>query len=135
LVGTPQGGTATTLATQAVTITVTAPQAPVETVDLGVTVSDGGASRIMAGEALAYTIAYTNSGTGAATGVTLRETVPAHTTFNAGASSAGWTCANGGAAGAECTLNLDTVGTGGTGTRIFAVQVANALAADVKQLT
>ncbi len=44
-----------------------------------------------AGDTITYTLSYVNTGDGAATGVWITETVPANTTFNATASSAGWT--------------------------------------------
>ena len=59
--------------------------------DLTVVKSDGGAS-VAPGGTVVYTLFYDNNGNQGATGVVLTETVPANTTFNAGASSAGWTC-------------------------------------------
>jgi uncharacterized repeat protein (TIGR01451 family) len=94
-------------------------------VDLRVSKSDGGLGRVMAGDVITWTLAYTSSGTQAAQNVTLREVVPAHTTFHAAASSAGWSCADGAAAGSACTLSLGTVPTQTSDARVFAVQVTN----------
>ncbi len=59
--------------------------------DLTLTKTDGGVT-VDAGGTVAYTLGYTNAGNQGATGVVLTETVPANTTFNAGASTAGWSC-------------------------------------------
>lgn len=59
--------------------------------ELSVTKNDGGATTIPGGT-VAYTLNYANNGNQGATGVTLSETVPANATFNAGASTAGWSC-------------------------------------------
>jgi uncharacterized repeat protein (TIGR01451 family) len=58
--------------------------------DLRVTVSDGVPSATPGGT-LRYTLSYANAGSRGATGVSLTETLPAGTTFNAAASTAGWT--------------------------------------------
>jgi len=46
-----------------------------------------------------YTLSYQNTGNIALTGITLNEQVPANTTFRTTGSTAGWSCANGAAAG------------------------------------
>jgi uncharacterized repeat protein (TIGR01451 family) len=74
---------------------------------------------------IVYTLTYTNAGDQAATGIVLTETVPANSTFNAGASSAGWTCTPDGSAGSVCTLSSGSLAGGGAqSTRLFAVTVA-----------
>jgi uncharacterized repeat protein (TIGR01451 family) len=88
------------------------------------------------GDVLSYTLAYTNTGNIDATGVTITETVPANTAFQAGSSTAGWGCANGAAAGTLCPLAIGTVtGSGGSGRVAFAVTVANPLPANVTSIT
>lgn len=52
---------------------------------------DDGGITATAGTTITYMLHYTNTGDGDAMGVWMTETVPAHTTFNATASSAGWT--------------------------------------------
>jgi CSLREA domain-containing protein/uncharacterized repeat protein (TIGR01451 family) len=95
--------------------------------------SDGGAT-VTPGGTVAYTLTYSNSGEGA-TGVVLTETVPAQTTFNAGASTAGWVCLPNNTAGSTCTLSIGSVSNGGNGSATFAVTVANPVAAGVTQIS
>ena len=103
--------------------------------DMGLTKSDGGAS-VAPGGTVAYTLAYTNSGEQGATGVVLTDTVPANSTFNAGASTAGWSCTPNNNAGSTCTLAIGAVsGSGGNGSATFAVAVVNPVAAGVAQLS
>src|SRR5205085_1606907 len=101
---------------------------------VGVTKSDGGATTTPGGT-VAYTITATNTGNQDASAVTLNETVPANTTFNAGASTAGWVCAPNNNAGSTCTLNIGAVaGGGGTGSATFAVDVVNPVPAGTIQI-
>ncbi|MEZ5145347.1 MAG: SdrD B-like domain-containing protein [Acidimicrobiales bacterium] len=102
--------------------------------NMAVTKSDSGAT-VAPGGTVTYAIGYANNGAGNATGVTLTETVPANSTFNAGASSAGWSCANGAPAGTTCTLAIGAVAAGGSGTRNFAVTAVNPVPAGVSQLS
>jgi len=57
--------------------------------DLAVDKDDGGVTAT-AGDVLTYTIAFSNTGTVAASGVVITETLPANTTFNSGESNPGW---------------------------------------------
>jgi uncharacterized repeat protein (TIGR01451 family) len=102
--------------------------------DLSLTKTDGGAS-VAPGGTVAYTLTSTNSGGQAATGVVLTETVPANTTFNAGASTAGWVCAPDNNAGSTCTLAAGTVAGGGSQAATYAVTVVNPVAAGVSQIS
>src|SRR6185369_367811 len=102
--------------------------------DLSLAKSDGGAS-VAPGGTVAYTLTYANSGLVGATGVVLTETVPANAAFNAGASTAGWSCVPNNNAGSVCTLALGTVGASGGSTATFAVTVANPLPAGVSQIS
>ncbi len=104
------------------------------TPDLSLTKSDGGAS-VAPGGTVAYTLTYANGGTAGATGVVLTETVPANTTFNAGASTAGWVCTPNNNAGSSCTLAIGAVGTGGGSAATFAVTAVNPLPAGVTQIS
>ena len=63
------------------------------------------------------------------TNLVLTETLPANTSFNAAASSAGWSCA-----GATCTLNVGNLVAGATRTAIFAVAVDTPLPAGTTQI-
>ena len=93
--------------------------------DLSLTKSDGGAS-VIPGGTVAYTLSYANNGNQNATGAVLNETVPANTTFNAGASTAGWSCVPNNNAGSTCTLSIGALNGGGTGgSATFGVTAAN----------
>jgi uncharacterized repeat protein (TIGR01451 family) len=120
---------------QLVTATGCINVASASNVDLTLTKSDGGAS-VAPGGTVAYTLTYGNSGTASSTGVVLTETVPANTTFNAGASTAGWVCTPNNNAGSTCTLAIGTVA-GGAGplTATFAVTASNPLPAGVTQIS
>ncbi len=112
---------------------VTVCYAPLLPPDLSITKSDGGASAAPGGT-VAYTLTAANGGGQAATGVVLTETVPANTTFNAGASTAGWSCAPNNNAGSTCTLAVGSLAVGGSQTATYAVTVVNPVAAGVTQI-
>jgi uncharacterized repeat protein (TIGR01451 family) len=102
--------------------------------DLSLTKSDGGAS-VAPGGTASYTLTYANTGGQAATGTVLTETVPANTTFNSGASTAGWSCTPNNNAGSTCTLAVASVpAASGPLTATFAVTVVNPVAAGVTQI-
>ncbi len=102
-------------------------------VDLQITKDDGGVT-VNAGDTVPYTLAYTNAGNSVASGVVITETVPANTTFNAGASTPGWSCADGSPAGTTCTLALGALDPADSGSVVFAVTVDNPLPAGVTQI-
>ncbi len=102
-------------------------------VDLRITKDDGGITST-AGGMVAYTLNYTNAGNSVATGVVITETVPANTTFNAGASTPGWSCADGSPAGTTCTLTVGTLNPADSGSVVFAVTVNNPLPSGVTQI-
>ena len=95
--------------------------------DAGVTATPGGT--------LIYTLSYSNVGNYVASGVTITETVPLHTRFNAGASTAGWSCANGAASGTTCTFAIGRVERAMGGLLSFAVTVDAPAAAGVDALS
>jgi len=80
-------------------------------------------SSVAAGATLVYTLSYSNVGGTTATSVMITETVPAPTTFNAAASTSGWSCPNGSPPATVCTFNVPAVPPGGNGTALFAVTV------------
>jgi len=84
---------------------------------------------IAPGEILSYTLTYQNAGNQAATGVTIHETVPAHTTFVGPADA--WSCPAGAAAGATCTHAVGTLGGGASGTVVFQAQVNDPIGSGV----
>jgi large repetitive protein len=103
--------------------------------DLQLTKSDGGVTATPGGT-VAYTLNYSNSGNQGATGVVLTETVPTNTTFNAGASTAGWGCLPDNTAGSTCTLTVGALAGGGSSnSATFAVTVINPVPAGVTQIS
>lgn len=94
--------------------------------DLEIIKSDGGTQAEL-GRTIRYTLTYRNSGSSAATGVVVTETVPTYTTFDALASTDGWSCAHGAAAGTLCTFSLPNVNAGTSGTITFVVRVLDTL--------
>jgi len=102
--------------------------------DLSLTKDDGGATAAP-GATVSYLLTYSNIGSWQSDGVVITDTVPANTTFNLGASSGGWSCANGAPAGSVCTLSIGTVLTSTGGTRTFAVTINNPLPSGVTTIT
>ena len=87
-------------------------------------IKDDGGVTVAPGDTIVYTLEFDNLGNADATGVVLTDTVPADTTFNAGASTPGWVCVPDGNAGSICTLAVGAVaGAGGGGAVDFAVDV------------
>lgn len=103
--------------------------------DLTLSKDDGGAT-VVPGDTIAYTLSYANNGDQDAGSALLRETVPASTTFDGGASTPGWACLPDGSAGSTCTLALGTLaGGGGSGMATFAVAVVNPVPSGLTQIT
>jgi len=72
------------------------------------------------GEQIVMTYSYTNSGTGAAVGVQIPETVPEGMYFVPEASAEGWTCVNNAVeAGTVCIYSIDRIEAGETATNQF----------------
>jgi uncharacterized repeat protein (TIGR01451 family) len=107
---------------------------PIQGLDLRLSNTDGGGA-VSAGGTISYTLGYSNVGTIDATGVVLTETVPSNTTFNPGASTAGWARVPDNSAGSSCTLSLGALNMGITGSSFFAVTVDNPLPAGVTQVS
>ncbi|MEM1206754.1 MAG: hypothetical protein AAGN66_26200, partial [Acidobacteriota bacterium] len=74
------------------------------------------------GDVLPFVLSYRNAAAGTATGVRLVEHVPDGTTFDAGASTTGWSC-DAVAAGSRCELSLGVVSSLVSGQATFAVRV------------
>ena len=92
---------------------------------LSITKDDGGA-RVWPGEVINYALSYQNTGNVTLYNVTLSDTIPANTTFNAGLSAAGWVCDGG-----NCTLNVGTVQPLTGGNVAFAVTVNDGTTNDI----
>lgn len=102
---------------------------------LGLTKTDGDTVAVPGG-VVSYLLGYINTGNQDAGSAELSDTVPAGTTFNAGASTAGWACAPDNSAGSVCTLALgDLAGNGGSGMATFAVTVVNPVPAGFDQVS
>lgn len=101
--------------------------------DLSISKDDGGATTTPGGS-ISYTLNYQNTGNQDATGVSIIETVPENSTFDALNSSAGWSCIPDGAAGSTCTLLIGDLAAGVNGTSVFAVVVDNPLPAGVDEI-
>jgi uncharacterized repeat protein (TIGR01451 family) len=101
--------------------------------DLVIGKDDGGISAAP-GDTVSYQLTYANAGTRGATGVEIADTVPVFSTFDAGASSAGWTCAHGAPAGTECRFALGTLQPGDGAAIVFAVRVDPVLPPGAQQL-
>jgi len=103
--------------------------------DLQITKDDGGISA-QPGDTVAYNLTYANIGNQNATGVQITDTVPADSSFYAGASAAGWACVPDNSAGSVCTLSAgNLIGEGGSSSVTFAVTVDNPLAAGVTEIS
>jgi len=103
---------------------------PLTVPDLQLVKDDGGVS-VQAGETVVYTLTFANIG-GDATGVVVEDTVPTNTTFDAAASTGGWSCADGDPAGTVCTIAVGSVaGPSGGGLVTFAAKVDRPIAPGV----
>ena len=98
--------------------------------DLQVFKSDGGASAD-AGDVVVYTLTLSNAGNQHASGVTLSDNVPPHTTFDASSSSAGWSCGGG-----LCSLSVGDV-LAGAAAQVYTIafQIDSPLAAGVTEIS
>lgn len=104
-------------------------------INLSISKSDGNAGATLS-QNITYTLTYANIGNKGATGVVINETVPANTTFNAGASTAGWTCLPNNNAGSACTFNVGALAGGGAGGSVtFVVTVSNSVPGGTTQIS
>ena len=129
--GTPPTATPTETATvtptptETPTVTATPTATPTRTpVPPILHISKTSSSVVAPGATLVYTLKYSNVGGTTATSVVITETVPAHTTFNAAASTSGWSCP-GSPPATVCTLSVSDLAQGGTQSVLFAVTVDN----------
>jgi uncharacterized repeat protein (TIGR01451 family) len=94
--------------------------------DLGVEKTLDSASDPRPGGLLVWEVAVSNTGNQAASGLALREQVPAHTTFAPASSDPGWSC-EAPTAGSACTLDVGTLAAGSTFAATFAVVIDRTL--------
>ena len=76
------------------------------------------------GNVLRYTIKIFNTGNQDASPVTVTDTVPANSVFDAANSTAGWSCAPDNSAGSVCTFPAGTLATGDHATVVFAADLS-----------
>jgi uncharacterized repeat protein (TIGR01451 family) len=82
-----------------------------------------GGGAVLPNAVLAFTLTVSNTGNQDLGAAIVSETVPALSSFDAGASDARWSCAAA-SAGSSCTLNLASVPAGSSQTVVFAVDAA-----------
>jgi uncharacterized repeat protein (TIGR01451 family) len=103
--------------------------------DISVDKSDSVAS-VVPGGTVVYSMQVTNNGNQESGPVTVTETVPANTTFNAGASTGGWSCLDGDPAATVCTYALGSLlGGFSTGAFDFAVTVVDPVPAGADEIS
>lgn len=90
--------------------------------------SDGSA-RVEPGQTVVYVLTYENQGNQAATGVLLREEIPAHTAFVANLSSRDWACTE-----EQCTYSVGELAGGAGGEVAFAVRIDPLLPPNITQV-
>jgi len=98
---------------------------PVPSVGLTKSVSPTTAPQLIPGADLVYTIAFGNTGTGAAALFVVTDPIPANTTVVSLTGSAGWTCTT---APAPPACTIATLGTGATANFTFLVTVNTGVA-------
>ncbi|MEO5559289.1 MAG: kelch repeat-containing protein [Dokdonella sp.] len=104
-----------------------------EPADLALTMSDGDVS-VAPNGSVAYSLAYTVTGSAGAPNATITETVPAGTTFQAATSTAGWVCAPDANAGSTCEFPLGALADGANGSVVFSVDVTYPVAPGVTEI-
>jgi len=108
---------------------------PVDAVpDLGIVKDDGGAVGVPGGIVI-YTLQYQNAGDQDATGVVVRDTIPAETVFDAAASTPGWSCSPDNGPGSECTLDVGTLASGASASVDFALRLDDPLPAGLSVIS
>lgn len=115
-------------------------------IDVGLTI-DSQTKEVIPGKPLTYTLTYSNQGSLLARGLVITETVPANTTFDANASTQGWSCPDASPAGTVCTFMIpdpvidppplvrSSIGLQQQGNLTFVVHVAAPLPAGVAQVS
>ena len=101
---------------------------------LALTKDDGGISTTP-GSTVVYALGASNTGNADALVTVLSDSVPANTTFASGASSAGWSCADGAPSGSLCTFNLGTFEGGSMTVVNFAVAVIASVPAGTTEIS
>ena len=101
--------------------------------DLSLT-KDDGFTAVTAGDTPVYSIGIENTGTHDAQNITVSDTVPTGTVFDAAGGTAGWSCSDGDPAGTACTYDIASLAAGADTSLSFAVRVDNPIAAGITQI-
>ena len=124
----PTGGRDASGATASDTLTLTFP-------DLRIVKAEAAAEPFAPGSVIVYNLVVDNIGSGPSGPITITETVPLNTTFNAANSTPTWSCADGSPAGTTCTYTLAALApTDAPVTVQFAVRVNTPFPAGVSQV-
>lgn len=124
----PTGGRDASGATASDTLTLTFP-------DLRIVKTEAAAEPFAPGSVIVYNLVVDNIGSGPSGPITITETVPLNTTFNAANSTPTWSCADGSPAGTTCTYTLAALApTDAPVTVQFAVRVNTPFPAGVSQV-
>jgi len=115
-------------------VTLTSCEPPAGEPDLSFSKDDGGITAVLS-STVVYSLTYSNGGSGAANNVAITETVPANTTFNAAASSTGWSCADNSSPGTICNYAIGSLSAGNGGIITFGVTISDFLPANVTVIT
>ena len=88
------------------------------------------------GQALTYSLSYSNGSVISATGVIISDIVPAHSTFNPATSSPGWDCLPHNGAGSQCTFALSgSLSFKQSGMLSYVIKLDNSMPAGVAAIT
>lgn len=101
--------------------------------DLSITKQIRGASPVHATDSVVYQIVYANNGNQAASRTVVIETVPEGATFDSDNNAAAWFC-DAVTAGSTCTLSLDILGGGSTGSVDFPIVLDAVLPDDLREI-
>ena len=107
--------------------------APQAFIDLSIQTQTRRVDTVAAGQTLEYLVAYANNGTQAASGIVVMESVPVGTTFDPANNTAAWHC-DALAAQSTCTLAVESLEAGGTGSTSFVVVVDANLPDDLSEI-
>ena len=106
---------------------------PLPFIDLTIQKQTVRADTVVAGDTLAYLIVYANNGNQSASGIVVIDNVPDGTTFDIANSDPAWDC-DAITARNTCTLAVDSLAAGGTGSAAFVVVVDASLRDDLPQI-
>ena len=89
---------------------------------------------VVPGQSITYTITYSNDGSASGVDAVITDTVPALTTFDASASTTGWSCSDGVPAGTACTFSIEDLAAEDSNSIEFVVVVTSPFPAGIDTL-